>query len=102
MDLSIKMTRLATKSLRRSREHRKDRDGEVAKLREKLEKERASLIEAAARFEEELNKFRVLGLGYRFFMSSSFPRDSLVTCQLDIMNKLALQLGRAFDGVAAR
>ena len=59
MDLSTKMMELATKSLRRSREHRRDCDGEVAKLREELDKERASLIEAVARFEEELNKFRV-------------------------------------------
>ena len=55
------MMELAIKSLRRSRELRRDREEEVAKPWEELDKERASRIEATARFDKELNKFRVHG-----------------------------------------
>ena len=54
------MVELATTSLRHSVEYRRGRDEEVAKLREELGRERASRIEAAARFEGEFNKEREL------------------------------------------
>ena len=59
-DLSSEIVEMATASLRRSKEHRRGHDEEVAKLWEELDKERASRIEAAARFKEELNKARML------------------------------------------
>ena len=57
-DISSEMVELATTSLRHSTEYRRGRDEEVAKLREESNRERASRIEAAARFEGELNKER--------------------------------------------
>ena len=59
-DLSAKMMEIANASLRHSRESIRSHAEEVAKLRDELEGERASRIEAAARLEEELNKARAL------------------------------------------
>ena len=55
-DISSEMVELATTSLRHTAEVRKGLDKEVAKLREELSRERASRIEEAAKFEEEMNK----------------------------------------------
>ena len=54
------MAELAIASLRRSEDARRSHDEVVAKLREELNRERASRMEATARFEEELNKAKAL------------------------------------------
>ena len=58
VDISSEMVELSTTSLRHSAEYRRGRDEEVAKLREELNRERASRIEAAASFEGETSKER--------------------------------------------
>ena len=58
VDISSEMVELATTSLRYTAEFNKGLDEEVAKLWEKLSRERASRIDEAAKFDRELNKKR--------------------------------------------
>ena len=58
VEKATKMIDMAASSLEQAESYKKTRDEEVAKLREESNRERASRIEAAARFEGELNKER--------------------------------------------